>query len=647
MSRPCVAPKPDSSLPAPDLTVLDLDSPYVRALHKKNKRRQGWSLSMLFKSPRPRPAPPANLQATMDSSTELQDNNLADAFPSSYDLSQPTRDFLSALRLETAENYATSHCWWASAAPKQGSGLSILDLMLRAVSQASLLFGLSCSAAWALLMTPVTTTEQIAFAVTALANAFHTGLLIAHDPGSGVYLFRPALPPKFVTHSEAIKWKRAFPETPVMLFSQTVSSPWGHFQRCLETLPPNHDTKQASSCVVACYHASASPAMSGGTFKQRFQNYARVMDLEPTIPNTAAVVTLKPDPNVEADLISANGAGPNPLVQPHFPPSCIDLDSQHGSHVESLASPYRALVELMSDDSGSDHAALAEPVPGSLTPLPWQDSISPNGEVESSAIQQDEQAVTSPTLFFEVAIASTQQDSITPALTPLPWQDSISPNSEAQSSAIQQEEQAVISPTLPFEVAIASTQQDSITPASETASSAMQQDDKALISAALPFEVPVASTWLDRLHPSPSGKAEIFSQTAPSLPEPTMEAEDELPANFCSVCHAFHLQACHCLQLRQSEDIAASVPSPSLPGCSCVGVYGLCLCGFAPAYDQSESSLPRNCAAALSSGPKMEGASFANLRVSTQVLDLDSDLETFTEGPSNLKVTSAQGHLRD
>eukprot|EP00435_Cladocopium_sp_Y103_P022952 s1998_g5.t1 len=569
MSRPCVAVKPDPSLPAPNLTVLDLDSPFVRALQKKNKRRQGWSLSMLFRSPRPRPASPANLHRT---SVTTPCNHVADSLPSSSDPSPLTEDFLSSLNQSAVENFVTSHCWWTAAAGH--APLRILDLMLRAVEQTSLLFGIPISTAWSLLLTPTTTTEQIALAVTALSSDFGTGLLIAHDPCSGVYLFRPGLSPKFVTHSMAIMWQRAFPSTPVMLFTKATSATVGHFQRCLPKPSHGHGAKSMSNSVpvmpvssVTSCNASASPGMSGGTFRQRFQGYANLIDLERTNhlqanapaqlcrDSRAACLSMVPpsvfiksdsDSDVEIEVHSNNGTRFNPLAEQLPSPPRIDFDSGSSSSVEYHVSSQRTAT--VSDDGSAVHGTLAEPVPGPLTPLPWQDSPR-----------------------------------------------SSSPSHEAASPVTQQQQ--------------------------------------VLISATLPFEIVVAATWLDRLHPSlPSAQAQVLPHTAPSLSQATLDADDAMPANTCNVCHAFNLQECHCL-LQQPGQSQISPPSPSQPGCSCVGVYGLCVCGFAPAYEQSQSSLPRNCArTALPRAdshvrPNMEGASFANLRVSTQTFDLDSDSE--------------------
>lgn len=121
MSRPSVEVNPDPSPPSLDLTVLDLDSPYVRALQKKNKRRQGWSLSMLFRSPRPRSSPPACLQASASFATVLP-KDVADALPSSSDVSWLRRVSLKVQTQMSGPKPPKS--WSERVAPRAAQGVA-------------------------------------------------------------------------------------------------------------------------------------------------------------------------------------------------------------------------------------------------------------------------------------------------------------------------------------------------------------------------------------------------------------------------------------------------------------------------------------------------------------------------------------------
>lgn len=60
--------------------------------------------------------------------------------------------------------------------------------------------------AWFSLFGPVTGTEQIAVAVSALSDLFPTGLLILHDPAQGAYLFRSGLPATCLSFRETLRW---------------------------------------------------------------------------------------------------------------------------------------------------------------------------------------------------------------------------------------------------------------------------------------------------------------------------------------------------------------------------------------------------------------------------------------------------------
>lgn len=519
-SRPCVPVQPASCLPASNLAVLDLDSPYLRAVAKKNKRRQGWSLSKLLLHPRPRPAPsPATAVPPILSSAA---DHLCKTNPAV--LCSATNEFLSALNLASEENSAESHCWWAAAAGSDPRAM--LDLMLRVVDQAQASFGMSLQKAWSLL-TPATNTVQIALSVSALQDVFPTGLLIAHDPGRGVYLFRSGLEPRFVSHSFGAKWKCMFPSTPVMLFTQAPSAECGHFQRCL----PTHDVACPSCCTLTTPEVSMPPAsactppdavsMNGGAFAQRFHGYAHVIDL-----------------CTDSDAHSS-------------PQRYIDLQSE-----SNASSPSSSQQQTRCHDRDVH-------VP--MLPHPFCSNLLEPAQVQSNS--------DSATRITACAVASNVE----------------------------------VSPTVPFSM-----------------------------------HCSAPATWLDRLSPASSHGASL------SFASITSQEEAPVVPNPCPVCQAFHLSECYCLQ---STVCNAEPPAPRTSsirrfvcGCSCVGMFGVCLCGYvrraeaalreppspsvlATPSSPTEPSSPtaETSANATQQSPAMDAASFGFASGSAGPFDLDAD----------------------
>ena len=123
----------------------------------------------------------------------------------------------------------SSHCWWF--ASSFHTGVPALHLMLRAVDFAQAVLGWNLDAAWSLL-SAATSDHQIRILVTALSCHYPHGLLIAHNPSKGAFLFLPQSAPFFVSYATALKWAKVFPATPCMLFTQEAHSDVGHYEPC-------------------------------------------------------------------------------------------------------------------------------------------------------------------------------------------------------------------------------------------------------------------------------------------------------------------------------------------------------------------------------------------------------------------------------
>ena len=82
------------------------------------------------------------------------------------------------------------------------------------------------------LLSPATSTEQIAVIVGALKDYYPTGLLVFHDPAKGAFLFLPGSSPCYISLQQAVRWVSVFPQSPCMVFTRSTHSDVGHFQHC-------------------------------------------------------------------------------------------------------------------------------------------------------------------------------------------------------------------------------------------------------------------------------------------------------------------------------------------------------------------------------------------------------------------------------
>ena len=122
------------------------------------------------------------------------------------------------------------------------------DLMSQVVEHALLRLGFAPETCLSLL-SPATSTEQIAVIVDALKHYYPAGLLVLHDPAKGAFLFLPGSSPFFVSFQQAVRWVSAFPQSPCMIFTRGTTSDIGHFQHCshdsLRACCRNIDTNQS------------------------------------------------------------------------------------------------------------------------------------------------------------------------------------------------------------------------------------------------------------------------------------------------------------------------------------------------------------------------------------------------------------------
>ena len=149
-----------------------------------------------------------------------------------------TAAFLAGLGLVPMENRVLSHCWWSANACH--TKLAVGKSMLQVLDFACNVKGLDLASSLSYLSSS-TSTQQISFCVAALAQHYPTGLLIAHSPDEGAFLFSPNLPPKFLSYYSASLWARRFPSTPVMLFTREQDQCIGHFEFCQRACPPVPD----------------------------------------------------------------------------------------------------------------------------------------------------------------------------------------------------------------------------------------------------------------------------------------------------------------------------------------------------------------------------------------------------------------------
>ena len=239
----------------------------------------------------------------------------------------------------------------------------------------------------------------------------------------------------------------------------------------------------------------------------------------------------------------------------------IDLDSWEprgdvaALPCQSASVPMPHCVDLRSPSSSSEH--LAEQVPGSrqcfasLVPSGSLQCIDLSSDTSNSAWQLAEPVPGSPP-FCGSSVPSHQplssELSLSPDASPLPWQ-SFKSFSPSQLQTPHPHGCLSCSPS----------------------------------SVDLDFDVPdVPVTWLDSL----SGDSLAASHVSSS----------PLGQNPCEVCRMFGLLECLCLR-------QVSVPSAWLHGCSCVGVYGVCVCGYIDQTEPLRTSSDVNGAVASSSAP--------------------------------------------
>ncbi|CAK9053606.1 Uncharacterized protein SCF082_LOCUS29186, partial [Durusdinium trenchii] len=183
-----------------NLAVLDLDSAPVRSAIRRVKHRQGQSLWKLWIS---------SLRCKCQQINEPHAPH-SSSCPVSDPLNHETRTFLSLLNVSAVTSMTSSHCWWF--ASSFHTGVPALHLMLRAVDFAQAVLGWNLDAAWSLL-SAATSDHQIRILVTALSCHYPHGLLIAHNPSKGAFLFLPQSAPFFVSYATALKWAKVFPAT--------------------------------------------------------------------------------------------------------------------------------------------------------------------------------------------------------------------------------------------------------------------------------------------------------------------------------------------------------------------------------------------------------------------------------------------------
>ena len=142
-----------------------------------------------------------------------------------------TGSILAAMGYVPVETHVHQHCWWHASALHTGISVNAAQLfVLQRLNAQS--FGLSALQCMALL-SPTTSTEEVAMAVHALREKYLTGLLVMHQPGSGAFLFMPDSSYLFLSLCEARAWLRLCPDTHVMLYTCPNDITVGHYVPCL------------------------------------------------------------------------------------------------------------------------------------------------------------------------------------------------------------------------------------------------------------------------------------------------------------------------------------------------------------------------------------------------------------------------------
>lgn len=177
--RPCLS----SDLPVSrsDLLIVDLASAHVRSCRKKHL--QGWSFLN-------RHLDPMSLESKLRVASRAKESDSSNAttkvehVPCEPSLLANTRLVLASMGMSPVENFAEAYCWWH--ALKGLAKIPFLELFLRVIDQVLACHQMSIYEAWFSLFGPVTGTEQIAVAVSALSDLFPTGLLILHADATSV-----------------------------------------------------------------------------------------------------------------------------------------------------------------------------------------------------------------------------------------------------------------------------------------------------------------------------------------------------------------------------------------------------------------------------------------------------------------------------
>ena len=139
------------------------------------------------------------------------------------------------------ENGAASHCWWISHADltKQNPAHAIQEVLKANVS--------------ADVVGPVTSTQHIQIAVSALHRWYPQGLLILHKPARSCLLFLPGHDAQQFSLVEAGQWLDACPQTLAMLYTQKHAHKLGQYVAC-----------KLHRANPSCLHSGISPKVEAG-----------------------------------------------------------------------------------------------------------------------------------------------------------------------------------------------------------------------------------------------------------------------------------------------------------------------------------------------------------------------------------------------
>ena len=614
-----------------DIAVLDLDSPFLRSLARRNKRRQGWSLSKLITAPRPRPAPPLHIHCHADPTSVAPTS-----VPKSSDIPKSSQTFLSSFDLVPCENFATSHCWWASAA--MHAKKHIIDLMLNVLDHAQASQGMPPELARTLL-SPVTSTRQIAAAIPALRQDFPSGLLIVHGPGNGAYFFHPDLAYKFMPFSSASKWREAFPTTPIMLFTQDPRASIGHYQLCVPSSSAA-SCGQAFASVVEKVCPAINPDMKGASFAQPLRSTCIPIDLSAD------------GEDVEFVLCDFASVGEHAGLDLH-----TNNDFRGFAQLPVLPSnspSVRVVVDLDSDSCGTAHESeLASPVPGSLTPLPWQPSPNqvcspaPETEADSPPSSVAQPCFMSPTIPFTVDCfaPATWLDPLHPSpASPIRCSQPVS--SFSQDRVIQETSARCVDASTRPSQEVPSLGSPHVTQAAECEACRSFNLSTCLCLCQQSWSRPPSSLAQDRAIEETSARSSVAC-TRPSREMPSSGCSLVTQATECEACRSFSLSTCLCLH-HQSPLGTRQRERPSrrrfvCDGCSCVGMFGVCLCGYvhraeqalkerssstgeqSPSRNETSLSLDGPLARQNEPTPSMDGASFSLASGLQGCIDLDAE----------------------